>query len=192
MIDGTHYRNGRRLMWSFGSNMSKRQMAERCPGAKRVGPLIVPDGKLIFRLHADVELAEGGRIPGAVWEITAEHERRLDYLEGADTPRGAYCKRYITLGIDGKPHVALYYKMRKHMRGIMRPTRAYYNIIADGYRDFGFDLALLEQALEDTEKREKRTPLLVGRHADRGYPVLARSQRAQQERKDKASGQPAQ
>jgi hypothetical protein len=159
------------LYFSYGSNLSRAQMRERCPGARRVGPLVIPDGALAFRLHADIELREGSSIPGGVWEITRAHERVLDSKEGVKT--GLYVKRHIRLSVGGQQRTCLYYRMRRQ-DGLLRPTETYRRIIADGYREFGLDLDVLERAIsEAADDRSKLPDWLRRRYYKKGQPALA-------------------
>ena len=42
---------------AYGSNLSVRQMAHRCPDARIIGMAAIQDWKLVFRTHATIEPA---------------------------------------------------------------------------------------------------------------------------------------
>lgn len=164
------------LYWAYGSNLSIRQMAQRCPDAEMVGPLVVDDGALVFRGVADVVGRRGSRVAGGLWRITPRCERTLDHYEGVS--KRLYMKRYLTIAIDGgEPEDVLFYQMRTH-RGVMPPTDAYLRTIADGYADFGLDVARLDQALSEAWQCKELTPTLRDRRRRQrqaGIPSLARA-----------------
>ncbi len=158
------------LYWAYGSNLNPVQMRRRAPHAKRVGPLTLDDGKLVFRGVADVTSWEGGLVPGGVWRISSSDEQSLDQAEGVR--HKLYRKRYLRLKVKGVSEDCLYYQMVTK-RGIMPPSEAYLWSISAGYDYFGLDLALLNQALEESWSDKKVTEQLRERHVRRGRPQLA-------------------
>lgn len=152
------------LCWAFGSNLSHRQMARRCPAARPVAPLTLPDAVLRFRGVADVAYLKGAACPGGLWELTPADELALDEYEGVAT--GLYEKRYLRLVVDGVPRCALYYLMTT--TGIYPPTQAYLDGIVEGYRDFGLDLERLRRAVEHSFARLRKTPVLRRRLRRKG------------------------
>jgi gamma-glutamylcyclotransferase (GGCT)/AIG2-like uncharacterized protein YtfP len=162
------------LYWAYGSNLDPAQMRRRAPRAKRVGPLQLNDGALIFRGVADVVSRQNSQIAGGVWRLTKECERELDRVEGI--ANGFYRKRYIKLKVKGVSEDCLYYQMNtkdKARRGIMPPSIAYIDTIIKGYEYFGLDLTLLNAALEEAWGDKQVTPHLRERHIRRGRPLLA-------------------
>ena len=67
---------------AYGSNLSVRQMAVRCSDAKVAGKAILPDWKLVFKVHATIEPCEGSEVPVLIWEISDRDEKYLDAYEG--------------------------------------------------------------------------------------------------------------
>jgi hypothetical protein len=162
----------RTFYWAYGSNLCEEAMLSRCPAARKVGPLYVPNGALVFRSCADVVSRQGWECPGGLWRITPECEEALDRYEGVE--HGLYEKLYLTLGTkDGRRHKCLYYKMNEG--GIMPPPAYYLDTIVQGYRDFGLDLNHLEQALEHSWEQKNKTPYLRKRQKRKGNPILAES-----------------
>ena len=159
----------RMLYWAYGSNLCEEAMRSRCPAARKVGPLYVPNGALVFRSCADVEYREGWECPGGVWRITPACEEELDRYEGVE--HGLYKKLYLTLSVKGKQHRCMYYKMNE--KGVMPPPEPYLEVIAQGYRDFGLNMNYLDQALEHSWEEKNKTPYLRKRHRRKGQPILA-------------------
>jgi gamma-glutamylcyclotransferase (GGCT)/AIG2-like uncharacterized protein YtfP len=162
----------RTLYWAYGSNLNVAAMKRRCPKAKKFEALTVEDGALVFRGVADVVVRKGSQVKGGLWWITKECEANLDMYEGV--AGGLYLKRYLLLKVKGKEQRALYYVMRTD-RGVMPPNEHYLETIAQGYRDFGLDLAYLDVALHESWRDKKVTPLLRERHDRKHRPSLARS-----------------
>lgn len=159
----------RTLYWAYGSNLCEEAMKMRCPGARKVGPLYVPDAALIFRSCADVVYRKGWECPGGLWRITPECERAMDIYEGVKN--GLYEKRYLILVIKGRRHRCLFYMMNEG--GVMPPPQSYLETIVQGYKDFGLDLNHLDQALEYSWEKKNKTPYLRRRHERKGQPALA-------------------
>lgn len=160
------------LYWAYGSNLSPVNMRNRCPSAKRVGPLPMGSGRLVFRGIADVTSDPESVIQGGVWRITAHCERELDRYEGVTS--GLYLKKYLTLRIRGKVEQCLYYKMNARYRfAIMPPSESYIRKIAAGYEYFGLDMTALEMALQASW--ENKNPTEWGRaRYKRNTEALAR------------------
>ncbi|MBQ5986454.1 MAG: gamma-glutamylcyclotransferase [Clostridia bacterium] len=143
--------NRRTLYLAYGSNLHTDQMSLRCPGAKVIGTATLKDYRLLFRggrhgAVATVEPCEGKSVPVLLWGITEANERSLDIYEG--WPR-LYRKEYVPVTVDGKQRMAMMYVMTDG-RELGEPSPGYYGTIAHGYKDFGFDLAVLEQAVKDS------------------------------------------
>lgn len=158
------------LMWAYGSNLNPRNMRIRCPAARRVGPLEVEGGALVFRAVADVTTRENSRVPGGVWRITKTCERELDRFEGVRSK--FYRKRYLTLKVKGVTEECLYYQMHTKM-GIMPPAEEYLQTILQGYEYFDLDQQWLDLALHESWNDKKITPMLRARHIRKGRPPLA-------------------
>lgn len=172
----------RQLYWCYGSNLNVRQMRKRCPDATPFGPLVLPNAVLRFRGVADVAYLRGTECQGGLWEISRRDEAYLDSYEGVNQvrpERGLYIKRYLTLKIDDEVRRALYYQM--NTVGIMPPSQAYLDVIAQGFRDFGLDLERLQRAVDHSWTRQRKTPWLRNRWKRKGMPRLGREVERQEE-----------
>ena len=138
----------RRLYLAYGSNLSVDQMAFRCPEAKIVGRAVLKDWKLVFRTHADIEPCNGSEVPVLIWEIKPDDERNLDRYEGYPF---YYIKKNleVTMTETGENVTAMAYVMTRGRKAAVPPAKHYYDIISEGYERFGFDKAVLEQALRE-------------------------------------------
>ena len=72
-----------RLYFAYGSNINLEQMAQRCPDAEVVGPVVLEDYELLFRGNragcgvATIEPLPGSQVHGLLWKLTPECERSL-------------------------------------------------------------------------------------------------------------------
>lgn len=136
---------------AYGSNMNKEQMAMRCPNAKPIGKYVLDDYKLEFRGVANIIKCKGAKTPVALWSITEICERSLDRYEGY--PR-LYRKEYIKLKINDKEIIGMVYVM--NLGEIAEPSNHYYNVIQQGYKDFNINITTLEQALIESQEKNKK------------------------------------
>lgn len=140
------------LTAAYGSNMSKAQMAYRCPDAELLGASELKDWRLLFKgshtgRYATIEPCEGCAVPLLVWRISQRDEASLDRYEGV--AGGFYRKELVRIPLDGKTVEAMVYVMdERRSPGI--PEEWYYSVIEDAYLEFGFDTSILEKALDDS------------------------------------------
>lgn len=137
-----------RLYFAYGSNLNLAQFKRRCPGAKRLGKLIVPDYRLVFRGVADIEPYFGAKVPGAVYTITPACERALDRYEGFPF---LYRKSFLTVSVqreNGERDVLplMFYQMNRDK--ISMPSDGYAGTIRQGYSDWKLDPQFLEEAIQ--------------------------------------------
>ena len=130
-----------RLYAAYGSNMCIKQMMTRCPGAKKVGNLYLPNFALTLPFYADMEKVResmGIKTPIGLWEINRKDEATLDIAEGV--AEGSYYKTDINVELNSGKFPALVYLMTEKYKKSNGIARVGYNdIIKQGYRDFGFD-----------------------------------------------------
>ena len=149
----------KRYYIAYGSNLNLPQMQGRCPGATIVGTSVIEDYRLLFKgsktgSYLTIEPWEGGRVPVAVWEITAAHERSLDRYEGYPV---FYYKTDMELAVTliGTGEVrtlpGFVYVMYAD-RPIGIPTNPYFVTCAQGYRSFGFDPCILLDAYTNSKE----------------------------------------
>lgn len=143
---------------AYGSNLSVEQMIHRCPDAVYVGTAQLKDYRLLFKgsqtgSYLTIEPKKGRTVPVVVWKVSEEDERALDIYEGY--PR-FYTKEDMEVEVrsllDNKPigSVRVFVYMMDPSRPLGRPSNIYYNICAEGYDRFGFDLKVLEKAYKES------------------------------------------
>ena len=128
------------LYFAYGSNLNHYQMQNiRCVGSKYLRTFFLKDYKLSFchpnKLnkygYANIVKRKGSKVPGAIWEITKEHEKILDHYE--EFPN-SYQKKYFYL--NGKK--IMFYIMNKCF--IKKPPKSYVNTIKEGYENCNIDI----------------------------------------------------
>ena len=141
---------------AYGSNLSVEQMAHRCPDAKVAGMAAIPDWKLVFRVHATIEPAEGRTVPVLIWEISERDERNLDRYEGYPSYYYKQDMAVTMTDLDGRnPReiTAMVYLMTDG-HPLQTPWKPYYDTLEEGYTRFGFNTHLLELAFEEAMEVE--------------------------------------
>ncbi len=149
----------KRYYIAYGSNLNVPQMRMRCPGARIIGTSVIPDYELLFKgsktgSYLTIEPWEGGRVPVAVWEVTAAHERSLDRYEGYPV---FYYKADMELAVtlagtgEVKTLPGFVYMMYAD-RPLGTPSNSYFVTCAQGYRSFGFDPCILLDAYTNSKE----------------------------------------
>lgn len=143
------------IYYAYGSNLNLRQMARRCPTAKLLGTGVIPDYELLFRgreegeSYLTVRPCPGAQVPVAAFSVHPSDVHELDLYE--DVPGGLYRIEPIATEIsrgDSRCGVleGFWYVMNDDRR--LPPSQEYWNAVVEGYHDMGFDVTLLEKALE--------------------------------------------
>lgn len=144
----------RKKYLAYGSNLHIRQMAARCPTAKVAGQGMAEGYGLLFcgsrsSAVATIEPQEGGQVPVLIWEIGRQDEINLDRYEGYPN---LYIKKDIDVQTEAGTEKVMAYVMNEGY-GAGLPSPYYLDIIREGYEKAGFDLAILEEAVEKSRQK---------------------------------------
>ncbi len=128
--------------FAYASNLSRRQMSERCPDCQPKFVATLPNHKLIFsgwsrKWHggtATIRLFQGEKVIGAVYEISDRCLRSLDKHEGYPTIYNRVNK--MVIAEDGERVEVITYIMREQLKEI-QPAPEYVAVIQQGYKDWG-------------------------------------------------------
>lgn len=148
------------LYFAYGSNLHADHMARRCPGSRRVGTAFIAGWRLTFRGVADVEPHRGGRVLGALYDITRADEDALDRYEGWPL---CYSKMFCTVTVDGRERDVMFYRINRdgYRRGECSPPGAhYYQVIHEGFGHWGLDRRSLEGARRRVTRAVHDSPRL--------------------------------
>jgi len=131
------------LYFAYGSNLHHFQMKKRCKDSFFLKKINLKNFKLTFRSRyraADIEPKKNSIVPGGLFEISNNDERKLDIYEDYPT---LYKKYYFTYY--GKK--VMTYTMTKKT-SFTFPTERYLNIVKCGYKDCDLDKSYLKKALK--------------------------------------------
>jgi hypothetical protein len=119
------------LYLAYGSNMSRRQMAGRCPGARVLGPVIVSGWRLIINQagYATIVADPAGRIGAVLWRLAPSNDAALDDYE--EVGAGLYQRRFLDVDGFGR---ALVYVAADSTPGVPRP-RYFAGLLAAARRE---------------------------------------------------------
>lgn len=135
--------------FAYGSNMNLHQMDFRCPGAQRMGKVVLKDHALAFRCGVLTILpCEGSSVEGVMWRVNQKDERTLDRYEGA--PR-MYAKETVTVqDTHAANHSVLVYIMNSPYKDeVVPPRREYLNGVLEGCRQNGIEQQPVCNAADD-------------------------------------------
>ena len=139
-----------KIYLAYGSNLNHRQMADRCPVARYLGNTMLKDWRLIFKSVATIEKDLGKHVPVGVFQITDECEKALDIYE--DYPQ-IYDKKELDVILDGTQGTAMTYIMVEKY-GSAPPSRKYFDVISEGYKNCDLNLDFLLEAHENSIKAD--------------------------------------
>lgn len=153
--------------FAYGSNLNIEQMNKRCNKPRLIGTTFVENYRLAFRYNGNqsspknrltIEKAKGIKVPIAVYQITGKDKINLDTSEGVR--KGCYKLQIFDIKISTKngsrKFKAFSYVMPKG-RPFAKPDAnftEYVKIIRAGYKYFGFDEKLLDEAIKDSEIKQ--------------------------------------
>lgn len=138
---------------AYGSNLNIRQMETRCPSARVYHVGRIPDYELVFKAlgvcaYATIKPCKGVYVPVVVWRISPQDERNLDRYEGFPS---YYYKKTLIVETGGDTLEGMAYIMNE--KAVYRlPSRQYYQIVLEGYHNFGLDEIVLREAIYKTDK----------------------------------------
>lgn len=135
--------------FAYGSNMSHKQMNERCPGNTFLYKADLRDYKLIFDGHskswggagANVVEFSGAVVSGGLFEISEANRAALDCYEGF--PK-SYNRKEIDVFIEGDKSIKaiVYYATG---RELAPPSRKYMDMILEGAEECGLSKEYIDQ-----------------------------------------------
>ena len=138
---------------AYGSNLNKIQMKSRCPDSKLVSKIMLPGWSLVFRGVADILINKNSVLNLGIYEISDKCERSLDKFEVFPI---LYKKKILKVDILGKTENVLTYIMNPKY-GFGPPPEKYFKIIAEGFKDWGFENNFLLNALNFSIKNNTNT-----------------------------------
>ena len=128
--------------FAYGSNLSRKQMSQRCPDAQPKFVATLPNHKLIFAGWskkwcggvASIKPCEGEKVIGAIYEISERCLESLDIYENCPTTYGQENVTVFT-GSDVPVRAITYIKVEQSNE--TQPSGKYLLTIQQGYKDWG-------------------------------------------------------
>ena len=127
--------------FAYGSNLSKKQMKERCPDSKPMFVATLYNYKLVFvgwsrRWRggvASIKPFRGEKVLGAIYEVSEGDLRRLDMCEGS--PNNYNRLNVTVFDEDSEPIEAITY-IKVGLLEETQPSREYLSIVRQGCKDW--------------------------------------------------------
>lgn len=149
------------LYFAYGSNLSLKQMAQRCPTSKPIGRATLHGYRLVFSLDCeswgggvagvetleatdalrggaviDPALADTTSVEGAIYELQEADLRELDIYEGI--AEGEYTRSDVTVERpDGSSLTVMTYFAVRERDHDFPPSERYLDTIIEGAREHG-------------------------------------------------------
>jgi len=128
--------------FAYASNLSRKQMLERCPDAKPKFIATLPNYKLIFtgwsrKWHggvASIKPFRGDKVIGAIYEISERDLRLLDRYEGYPN---IYNRREVVVFPEDVEAVKAVTYIKVEQSEETKPSPEYVATIQQGYKDWG-------------------------------------------------------
>jgi len=125
--------------FAYALNLNRKQMQERCPDSLAKFPATLHHYQVVFigwsrtwrGSVATIRPIRGGKVPGAIYEVSEECLRRLDKYEGSDYRR----MNVIVNNEDGEPIEAVTY-IRSGRAEPGKPSPEYLAMMQQGYKDW--------------------------------------------------------
>jgi gamma-glutamylcyclotransferase len=130
--------------FAYASNLSKKQMMERCPGNKPKFSAVLPNYKLIFtgwsRLWkggvASIKPFRGEKVKGAVYELSENDFKKLDRFE--DYP-STYDHLNVMVWDEDSAQIEAVTYIKKVQFPEAKPSPEYLKAIQQGYKDWDIE-----------------------------------------------------
>jgi gamma-glutamylcyclotransferase len=128
--------------FAYASNLSQRQMKERCPQARPASAVTLHHYRLVFSGWsrnwrggvATIQPFRGEKVPGAIYELSDEDMRRLDRYEECPAK---YSRITVRVNNDFGELIEAVTYIRAGRAEENKPSREYLAVIQQGYRDWG-------------------------------------------------------
>ncbi len=128
--------------FAYGSNLSRKQMKERCPDSKPMFVVSLHNYKLVFVGWlrqwrggvASIKLFRGEKVLGAIYEVSERDLRQLDKYEGYPDN---YTRVKVTVADEFGNQIEAVTYIKAGQLEETQPSREYLSAIQQGYKDWG-------------------------------------------------------
>ena len=121
------------LHFAYGSNMSRRLMRARCPGAQALGTAVLAGHRFIITGdgYASVVRQPGAVVHGLLWRLAARDLAALNLYESVDS--GLYQAVTLPVRTGGRRRPARVYVERARHAG--KPKPGYHDVVLAAARE---------------------------------------------------------
>lgn len=144
------------FMFAYGMNTNLTSMLLRCRNARPLGKAVLPDYRLEFRYHLDIEESKFDTVEGVLWELNPDDLAIIDQVEGYP--------EYYTRGLlspymnyYGNIYPAWTYFMCNKSQ-LQEPTQSYWELVNEGYKQNNIRYNQLEEALDRVYTESQELP----------------------------------
>ncbi len=128
--------------FAYGSNLSRKQMKERCPDSKPMFVVSLRNYKLVFVGWlrqwrggvASIKTFRGEKVLGAIYEVSERDLRQLDKYEGYPDN---YTRVKVTVADEFGNQIEAVTYIKAGQLEETQPSREYLFAIQQGYKDWG-------------------------------------------------------
>ena len=128
--------------FAYGSNLSRKQMKERCPDSKPMFVVSLRNYKLVFVGWlrqwrggvASIKTFRGEKVLGAIYEVSERDLRQLDKYEGYPNN---YTRVKVTVADEFGNQIEAVTYIKAGQLEETQPSREYLFAIQQGYKDWG-------------------------------------------------------
>lgn len=144
------------LYAAYGSNINIEHMEILCPEAKLYDVGFIENHILEFRgsrnnAHATIRAQNDNKVPVIVWAV---NQRCVQALEHFESFPQYYHKEYHKIhALNGIYENVLTFVMNDDYKKYGTPDSAYYELIAQGYKEHSFDYDYLNERLAESRRR---------------------------------------
>ncbi|KTB47594.1 gamma-glutamylcyclotransferase family protein [Dehalogenimonas alkenigignens] len=130
------------LFFAYGAALSRRYMAERCPGCKPKVSAALPHYQLSFtgwsRVFrggtASLKPLRGSQVKGGIYEVPEAWLKKLDAAEGFPAQNA---KINLVVNTETGESISCFTYVPAHQTAESKPAPEYLAILQQGYRDWG-------------------------------------------------------
>ena len=170
--------------FAYGSNMDAAQMLTRCPSAMMIGPVMLPEHRLMFNRSgtyrlggvANVEPSAGERVYGILWKMATADFTRLDHTEDPSAYRR---ERAWVYSLRGQPYDCHVYLAIPDQPDL--PDRDYLDSLIQAGHNAGLPPEYLTKLLARRPSHvpvpEQASPLQAAGHAHSSATTLPEQRR---------------
>jgi gamma-glutamylcyclotransferase (GGCT)/AIG2-like uncharacterized protein YtfP len=139
------------LYFAYGSNLSRVQMQERCPGARPLATASIPHHRLGFVGHSEawgggtstIVLAVEDTLWGALYEVEPACLEVLGRHEGSDY---TLCRTQVIREGGAREHALVFVRARDFDE--RPPSERYVSVIRRGYADWKLPTDAFDRAVD--------------------------------------------